>query len=145
MTTAAILFDIRTVAIGITRRAPDRGAHVLDAGAGLLANPHQEHGLDGGEVPDGFGVVSFGDALSVAAGKQVMTHDPATTFAVGGVGWVAIGVGALRPGGGKPGGVVGIFGEGRIPFVVGEGGVPCLAQVIYFVEGGGAGRTGARR
>lgn len=40
---------------------------------------------------------------------------------------------------------MGILGEASIPFVFGEGGVPGLAQFVNFVNGGGAGGTGAGR
>ena len=145
VTAGAALLDIRTLAIGVAVRAADSGAHVLDTGAGLLTDPHEEHGFDGGEISLGFRVVTFGDALSVAAGKQVVTHDPAAAFAIGCPDGVAIGVNARSPGGCEPGGVVGVFGEGGIPFIVSKGRVPGFAQVIDFVKGRGAGGTGAGR
>ena len=40
---------------------------------------------------------------------------------------------------------MGIFGEGRIPFIVSKGRVPGFAQVVDFVKGRGAGGTGAGR
>ena len=127
MTTVATFLDIGTLAIRIATRAANGGAHALDAGTGLLADPHEEHGFDGREVPVGFGVVAFGDALPVAAGEQMMTHDPAVAFPVGSLGGISIRIRTRGPGGGEPGGVVGVLGHGGVPFVVGEGGVPCLA------------------
>ena len=83
VTTRAALLDIRTLAIGVAVRAADSGAHVLDTGAWLLTDPHKKHGFDGCEISLGLRVVTFGDALSVAAGEQVVTHDPAAAFAIG--------------------------------------------------------------
>lgn len=119
--------DVRAVAVRVAGRAANRRAHVLDGGVGLLAEPHQEHGFDGREVPVGFGVVAFGDALAVGAVEQVVPHDPAAAFAVGGLGGLAVGIGAGGPGGFEPGGVVGVLGKADIPGVLGEGGVPCRA------------------
>ena len=143
MATGAIVLDVRTVAVGVAVRVASRSAHVLDGRVRLLADPHQEHAFNGREFPRGLRVVAFGDALSIGAVEQVVAHDPAAAFAVGGFGQAAGGVGAGGPGGLEPGGVVGVLGETGIPFVVDEGGVPCLAQVVHFVQGGGAGRSGA--
>ena len=83
VTTFAVVLDIRTLAIGVAVRATDSGAHVLDTGAWLLTDPHKKHGFDWCEISLGFRVVAFGDALSVAALEQVVTHDPAAAFAIG--------------------------------------------------------------
>lgn len=40
---------------------------------------------------------------------------------------------------------MGILCKAGVPCVVGEGGVPFLAEVAHFVEGGGAGGTSAGR
>ena len=69
VTARAALLDIRTLAIGVAVRAADGGAHVLNSGAWLLTDPHEEHGFDGCEISLGLRVVTFGDALSVAAGE----------------------------------------------------------------------------
>lgn len=134
--------DIRAIAGGIPTRVARRGAHVLDARARFLADPHQEHGFDGGEVADGGRVVAFGDALAVCAVEKVVAHDPATAFAVGGFVFVAVGICTFGPGRGEPGGVVGVLGEAGVPGVVGEGGIPEGAEGVHFVEGGGG--RGAR-
>ena len=84
--TGAIVVDVRTVAVGVALGVAGLGAHVLDRRARLLADPHQEHGFNGRQVPSGLRVVAFGDALSVGAVEQVVTHDPAAAFAVGGFG-----------------------------------------------------------
>ena len=99
VTTRAALLDIRTLAIGVAVRAVDGGAHVLDTGAWLLTDPHKKHCFDGGEISLGFRVVTFGDALSVTAREQVVTHDPAAAFAIGCPEGVAIRVNARGPGG----------------------------------------------
>ena len=83
VTTRAALLNIGTVAIWVAVRAINGGAHALDSGVGLLTDPHQKHGLNGCEVSIGLRVVAFGDALPVAAGEQMVTHDPAAAFAVG--------------------------------------------------------------
>ena len=145
MAAGTVILDVGTVAVGVTVGVASRGAHGLDGGIGLFADPFQEHGLDGREVPDRLRVVAFGDALSVAAVEQVVTHDPAAAFAVGGFGGVAVRVNPRGPGGAEPGGVVGVLGESGAPCVVSEGGVPCRAQIVNFVHGGGAGGTGAGR
>ena len=90
MATGAAFFDICTFAIWVAICAADSGAHGLDSGAWLLADPHQEHGFDGCEVSLRFRVVAFGDALPVAAVEQVVTHDPAAAFAIGSFEGVAI-------------------------------------------------------
>lgn len=143
MAASAIVLDVRTVAVGVAVRVAGLGAQVLDGRVRLLADPHEEHGFNGREVPRGLRVVAFGNALSIGAVEEVVAHDPAAAFAVGGFGQAAGGVGAGGPGGLEPGCVVGVLGEAGIPFVVDEGGVPCGAQVVHFVEGGGAGRPGA--
>ena len=145
MPARAALLDIRTLAIGVPVRAANGRAHVLDARARLLADPHEEHSFDGREVAVGLRVVALGDALAVAAGEQMVAHDPAAAFAVGGFKGFAARVGARGPGGREPGGVVGVLGEGGAPFVVGQGRVPGFAQVVDLVEGGGAGGAGAGR
>ena len=83
VTTGAAFRISVTVAIWVAARAANSGAHALDSGAGLLTDPHQKHGLNGSEVSLGLRVVAFGDALPVAAGEQIVTHDPAAAFAVG--------------------------------------------------------------
>lgn len=115
MPAGASVFDVRAVAVGVAARAADGGAHGLDGRVRLLADPHQEHGFDGGEVPRGFRVVAFGDALPVGAVEQVVAHDPAAAFAVGGLGRVAAGVRTGGPRGGEPGGVVGVLGQAGVP------------------------------
>ena len=145
VTTFAVVLDIRTLAIGVAVRVADSGAHVLDTSAWLLTDPHEKHGFDGCEISLGLRVVTFGDALSVAAREQVVTHDPAAAFAIGCFEGVAIRVSASGPGGCEPSGVVGILGEGGIPFIVGKGRVPGFAQVVNLVKGRGAGGTGAGR
>ncbi len=100
MPTRTVVLDIRTVAIRVACRAADRRAHGLDGRVGLLADPHQEHGFDGREVPDRLRVVAFGDALAVAAVEEVVAHDPAAAFAIGGFDLVAFRIDARGPGGG---------------------------------------------
>lgn len=90
VTTGAALLDIGTVAIWVAVRATNSGAHVLDPRAWLLTDPHQKHGFDGCEVSLGFRVVAFGDALPVTAVEQVMTHDPAAAFTIGGFKGMAV-------------------------------------------------------
>ena len=80
--TLAIVVDVRTVAIGITTDVVRCGAHFLDGCVWLFADPFQEHDFDRSEVPAGYRVVAFGDALPIGAVEQVMAHDPAATFAV---------------------------------------------------------------
>lgn len=146
MPAGAAVLDIGAIAGGIPPRVPRRRAHGLDARARFLAEPHEEHGFDGGEVADGGRVVAFGDALAVGAVEHVVAHDPAAALAVGGFGRVAGGVRAGGPGRGEPGGVVGVLGEAGVPGVVCEGGVPEVAEGVHFVEGGGGGgaRAGGR-
>ena len=74
-----------------------------------------------------------------------MTHDPGATFTIGCPDGVAIGVNSRGPSRCEPGGVVGVFGKGGIPFIVSKGRVPGFAQVVDFVEGRGAGGTRAGR
>ena len=145
MATVAGFVDIVAIAVGVAARVVCRGAQGLDGRARLLADPFEEHDFDGREVPGGLRVVALGDALPVAAVEQVVAHDPARALAVGSPGRVAVGVGALGPGGWLPRGVVGVLGEAGVPRVVGEGGVPRRAQAVDFVQGGGAGGAGAGR
>lgn len=100
MAAVAIVLDIRTVAVGITARVASRSAHGLDGCIRLFADPFQEHDFNGREIPVGYRVVAFGDALPVGAVEHVMTHDPAAAFAVGGLDGVALRVLAFGPGGG---------------------------------------------
>ena len=143
MAAGAAVIDIGTVAVRIAGRAVDSDAIGLDDGVGLLADPHEEHGFDGGEVAGRDRVVAFGDALPVGAVEQVVAHDPAAAFAVGRLGRVPVGVLARGPRRREHGGVVGVLGQPRVPGVFGEAGVPFRAQGAHFVEGGGAGGTGA--
>lgn len=99
VTARAALLDIRTLAIGVAIRVANGGAHVLDPGAWLLTDPHKKHGFDGGEISLGLRVVTFRDALSIAAGEQVVTHDPAAAFTIRCPDGVAIGVKARSPSG----------------------------------------------
>ena len=145
MTTTAAFFNIRTIAIGVALGVASSGAHVLDGRVGLLADPHQEHGFNGGKIPIGFRVIAFGDALSVAATEQVMAHDPTAAFTVGGLSRVTVRVGTSGPGGREPGGIVGILGKSGTPLILGKRGIPCGTQFVNFVEGRGAGGTGAGR
>lgn len=66
-----------TIAVRVTSRAANRSAHVLDGGIRLFTDPHQKHGFDGRDVPNRFGIIAFGDTLTVATVEQVMTHYPA--------------------------------------------------------------------
>lgn len=90
MATGAALVDIGTVAVWVAIRAANGRAHVLDPGAWLLTDPHQKHGFDGCEVSFGFRIVAFGDALPVTAVEQVVAHDPAAAFTIGGFEGIAV-------------------------------------------------------
>lgn len=88
--TAAVIHDVRAITVGVTLRVAGCGAHVLDGRIRLLTDPLEEHDFDGREVPGGFRVVAFSDALPVGAVEYVMTHDPTRAFAVGGLGKAAV-------------------------------------------------------
>ena len=144
MTAGAGFVNVGAGTVGVPLGVARRGAHGRDAGARLLADPFEEHGFDGGQGAVGLGVVAFGDALARAAREQMVAHDPAAAFAVGGLDLLAVRADACGPGGGEPGGVVGVLGEARTPVVVAEVGVPGRAQAVDLVDGRRTRGTGAR-